>query len=315
MDITLYLVAFLLFCFAIFFLRKNSNKEKEIEREVGTVLKLFVYPIKACGSIDLTQGTINQYGFEYDRQWVLTKKRTDEMRFITQRQYPNLTLVKPSFHNNYLHLDAPGMKTFRLPLSDPKNGNRTKEVVGVWKDKVEGVDEGDDVAEWFTLYLNAKEPIRLMRYAGIRKTKTEYQKEDSNNVVSFVDRFSFLLINKKSVEALNEMIGVKNKYTEERYRPNIFVEANQAWEEDTWEKLKIGNSVLYVELGCDRCKVTTVEPHTGLFDENNQPLKTIKSKQNNPTVMGQLLTHTKNSIGTKIQVGMKIYSLKKIKKD
>jgi len=308
------MVAFLLlFCCVIYFIR---NKEDE-RRVIGSVQKLFVYPIKACSSIELTQATINLYGFEYDRQWVLTKERNDEKRFVTQREYPQLTLVKPSFHNNHLYLDAPGMNTFRLPLSGKNNENKRKEIVGVWKDKVEGIDEGDDIAEWFTRFLQPKQDdtLRLMRYAGSRKIKTKHQKEDSYNEVSFADRNPFLIVNQMSLDVLNQTIGGENKYTVARFRPNILVSANQAWEEDTWEKLRIGKSVFHVIKGCDRCKVTTVEPLTGQFDRNEEPLKTIKSKQNNPTIFGQLLTHTKSSVGTKIQVGMQVYLLKKIKED
>jgi len=28
---------------------------------------------------------------------------------------------------------------------------------------------------------------------------------------------------------------------------------------------------------CDRCKVPTIDPATGLFDENNEPTRTMKS--------------------------------------
>lgn len=61
---------------------------------------LFVYPIKSCAPVELESTPVLRTGLQYDRQFCFAQleKQPDKSykwKFITQRQFPKLALVKP----------------------------------------------------------------------------------------------------------------------------------------------------------------------------------------------------------------------------
>jgi hypothetical protein len=63
------------------------------------VTGLWVYPVKSCRGIALDEATLNAYGFEHDREWmVVTEQARDNMRsFVSLRQVPRMALIVPHF--------------------------------------------------------------------------------------------------------------------------------------------------------------------------------------------------------------------------
>ena len=61
-------------------------------------------------------------------------------------------------------------------------------------------------------------------------------------------------------------------------RPNIVVRGGKAFAEDTWGKVTIGDEQTLIECvkPCTRCKIPTVDPITGVMNEDNQPIKAMK---------------------------------------
>jgi len=283
---------------------------------VGIVKKLFVYPIKSCGGIEVPKAGISNSGFECDRRWVLANVKDGESRFVSQRKYPNMTKICLSFQSDHLHLDAPGMETFRLPLTGINiSGSPPPKSVGIWNDTVLGVDEGDEISAWFMKYLNPTEDLlRLMRIAGIRKLEKELRQSDSKNRITWVDKYPFLLTNERSLQAVGEMVG-DSSLVMKRFRPNIVVDAKEPWAEERWGTIQVGPAVLRVVEGCPRCKVPTIDPDTGNFDPKEEPTRTINEKPKNPTIFGQGMMHTTDSVGMEIKVGMEIQLLEKPKEE
>ena len=56
---------------------------------------------------------------------------------------------------------------------------------------------------------------------------------------------------------------------------------------------------------CSRCILTTVDPHTGIRDEQREPLATLMTyrKQENGTMFGQNLVNDGNGV---LEVGMPV---------
>ncbi|MEO1449996.1 MAG: MOSC domain-containing protein, partial [Bacteroidota bacterium] len=61
-----------------------------------------------------------------------------------------------------------------------------------------------------------------------------------------------------------------------RFRPNIVVRGDaDAWAEDQWRSIKIGNLTFRGTKPCARCQVVTINPDTA--EKGHEPLKTLAS--------------------------------------
>ena len=66
-----------------------------------------------------------------------------------------------------------------------------------------------------------------------------------------------------------------------RFRPNIVVEGCEAFDEDQWRNISIGDVEFETVKICSRCILTTIDPNTGTKDENGEPLKTLSQYRKN----------------------------------
>ncbi len=255
---------------------------------------LFIYPIKSCQGISLTKAQITPRGLTdyqqakiddqkvtlYDRQFMLVDKKGN---FITQRQYPQLAtvLIEIKENNLYLNIENNSISTFELI---PDN-SKTKVKVKVWRDQTIAIDQGDEVAKWFQEALKL-DICRLVKQSDehIRPINSRYSTQ-RNQPVSFADGYPFLLTNTASLEDLRQRLN--QKYTEEQvlcnmnlFRPNIVVETNEAFIEDTWKQIKIGNNEFAVVKPCTRCIITTTNQKTGQRNSLKEPLLTLSGFRN-----------------------------------
>ncbi len=64
-----------------------------------------------------------------------------------------------------------------------------------------------------------------------------------------------------------------------RFRPNFVVSGSQAFAEDSWKKIRIGETVFHLVKPCARCVLTTVDQSTG-EKKGKEPLKTLSTFRN-----------------------------------
>ncbi|HTU62703.1 MAG TPA: MOSC domain-containing protein, partial [Polyangiales bacterium] len=77
----------------------------------------------------------------------------------------------------------------------------------------------------------------------------------------------------------------------ERFRPTILISGSEAYAEDTWRKLRIGEVRFDVLKPCSRCVVTTIDPQTA--ERGTEPLATLAKyrKQGSNVNFGQNCVH------------------------
>jgi uncharacterized protein YcbX len=90
---------------------------------------------------------------------------------------------------------------------------------------------------------------------------------------AFTDGFPFLVIGEGSLRALNARLP--SPVPMDRFRPNLVVSGTQPFEEDEWDRVRIGGLELRVVKPCPRCVVTTVDQATGVRDPEGEPLRTL----------------------------------------
>jgi hypothetical protein len=98
------------------------------------VCALYIYPVKSCAGIQLTECQFDRLGFQHDRRFVVLNSETGNM--VSQREYPQMALITPKIDaaSNTLTLSFPGEKeVIELPLETKQGEKDTKEAkVTVW---------------------------------------------------------------------------------------------------------------------------------------------------------------------------------------
>ena len=226
---------------------------------------IYIYPIKSTRGIALSSATVGVRGLQDDRRYLVVDQNR---HFITGRKYPNLTQVTASPTANGWRLQTPGQQPLTIVAADP---GATGPVVHIWNSQCAAVDSGDAAAEWFSRLLVT--PVRLveMTDACLRLVNPDYGQPA--DIVSFADGYPLLLTTEASLTDLNRR--TPQSITMARFRPNLVISDCEAYAEDDWQQLEIGNVRFEVVKACQRCVFTTIDPDSGQRDADNEPLRTL----------------------------------------
>ncbi|XP_066474849.1 mitochondrial amidoxime reducing component 2-like isoform X2 [Tiliqua scincoides] len=208
--------------------------------------------------------------YQIIRCWTVIQ---EDGRMLSAKQEPRLLLVSVTCEEGYLILNAPEMKTLRIPVEQPQTNSVWNCRFGI---QAQGRDCGDEAAQWITTFLNS-EPYRLVHYESnmtTRKPRDFLPPFQPTDQVAYAEAAPILLISEASLEDLNSRLEKKVAIT--NFRPNIVVTGCGPFEEDTWSEILIGNVELNRRMSCPRCVITTIDPDTGIMTKK-EPLETLKS--------------------------------------
>lgn len=225
-----------------------------------------IYPIKSLKGITLSESTVEKRGLRHDRRWMLTDRGG---MFFTQREVPKMAAVTIAVDDGGLTASAEGVEAIRIPYK-PAHGSRQR--VTVWQSEVEGLVYNGIVSEWFSDVLGRACQLVLMPEDATRKVNPDFAVRPDGDVVSFADGYPFLLIGEGSLADLNSRLS--RPVPMNRFRPNLVISGSDAFAEDTWRKIKIGDTIFHVVKPCARCVTTTVDQARGEF-AGKEPLKTL----------------------------------------
>ncbi|MDB9311953.1 MOSC domain-containing protein [Spirulina sp. CS-785/01] len=240
--------------------------------------QISVYPIKSCRGVSLESAEVTLKGFKGDRELMIVDENGI---FITQRQYPQLALIEVERKGETVMLSSctgsPAAVTFPLIQTGEKVG------VEIWRDRTLAIDQGNTPAQWLQAFLQTSKNIRLMGQSPdhIRPIDPQYS-PSPQHPVSFADGYPFLLTNTASLAELNRRINANYNDTSQavpmnRFRPNLVMETEHPFIEDTWTQVKIGEVVFDVVKPCSRCIITTTDQKTAQRNELKEPLKTLST--------------------------------------
>jgi uncharacterized protein YcbX len=226
------------------------------------VSSLIYYPIKACRGFEVDSSRVERMGLEHDRHMMLV---TPEGKFLTQREVPRLALVTPKLTDGALELSAPDYDSIQLGIQT----SGTPWHVDIWKSKgVHAIDQGEEAAAWFSDWLGMA--VRLVHLAdGYRRLVNEPYVVNADDHTGFSDGYPILLTSEEGLQDLNSRL--ESPVPMNRFRPNIVVKGCRSFEEDTWNRIRIGDVELAVVKPCARCEVTTIDKET--LERNKEPLK------------------------------------------
>jgi uncharacterized protein YcbX len=249
------------------------------------IIGIFIHPIKSCQRIALKEAEVTPKGFVRDREFMLVDKN---YKFMSQRQYPQLAKIQVKLTDGNLILSINSVTIKPFILTPTLTGKLVE--VNIWRDQTMAIDQGDEVAQWFqtALQLGADQTCRLVKQSSEypRPVNPDYAVQPTDQV-SFADGYPLLLTNTASLHQLNQQIYANNyPYNLEipmvQFRPNLVVETNQPFIEDSWKWIQIGEIQFAVVKPCDRCTITTTNQNTGERDPFTEPLKTLSTFRRQP---------------------------------
>ncbi|WP_030023677.1 MOSC domain-containing protein [Streptomyces monomycini] len=229
------------------------------------------YPVKSVAGSGPGEAVVEPWGLAGDRRWMLVDS---ELRFISQRARPRLaTAAAAELPDGGVRLTAPDMPPLTVGVPEPG----ATVTVKVWVDKVEAVPASGAAAEWFSTYLGA--PVRLVHLdEPARRRPTDPAYARPGETVSFADGFPLHLTTTASLDALNALVAQGDHAQEgplpmNRFRPNVVVDGTAPWDEDAWQRIRIGEVVFRVVKPCGRCLMTITDQRTG--QRGKEPLRTL----------------------------------------
>jgi uncharacterized protein YcbX len=245
--------------------------------------ELIVYPIKSCAGLSVPEATLTRAGLAlgavHDREWMLVD--ADGM-FLTQREHPRMALVVPRIDGATLVLNAPGMP----PLALDADQANTRQVQ-VWDDSVPACDCGDAPAAWFSQALAT--PCRLVRFHPEAKRLASAKWTGGVEAPTrFADGYPLLAIGSASLADLNARLLAAGRAAlpMNRFRPNLVIDAIDAFEEDYVAAFQIGDAAIKPVKPCGRCPIPSVDQATGI--PGPDPLDILQTYRANPRMDGAI---------------------------
>ena len=232
------------------------------DRVHASVAQLFVYPVKSCAGVPLTQAELTETGFDLDRAWMVVDAAG---RFVTQRELPRMALVRPQIKTLEVVLRAPGMLALHLGINEVEKAARAQ----VWDDEVDCWDMGDVAGQWFSDFLQ-QPGLRLVRFdPEVQRLASRKWTGDVEAPVEFADGFPILVLSQAALDELNQRLHAAGQAPVgiERFRPNVVLAGLESHDEDRLSELSIqteqGEVQLRLVKPCPRCPMPNVDPATG----------------------------------------------------
>lgn len=264
------------------------------------ISEINIYPIKSLGGISLKESVVEEKGLQYDRRWMLVNEKG---MFFTQREFPKMAVLKVSLEDNGLKVVCEN-ESMKIPFEPDSNDKMN---VTVWGSKCKAVSYSKTINAWFSDALQMNCKLVLMPEDSRRKVNPFYAVRKFEDVVSFADGYPVLLIGENSLNDLNNRLF--DPIPMNRFRPNLVVKDSEAFAEDNWKKIQVGDAIFHLVKPCARCVMTTIDQKTGISD-GKEPLKTlstyrlVKSKGESKVNFGQNLIS--ENFGVSIKLGDKV---------
>ncbi|CAD5123406.1 DgyrCDS11757 [Dimorphilus gyrociliatus] len=267
--------------------RKPNNLEY-----VGRISSLNLYPVKSLQEVSILQANCTKKGLEYngffDRRWALIDKND---KLITLREIPKLCLISCKVSEQRIIFSTNEQEDLSIDLElYNERDNNSKISIDIWDDYVDVFDCGEKPSEWFSRYCN--QHIRLVysppgvtgRYLinSVNEDQFKHNIRDDDEAGTANDG-PYLLTTQESFQDVDRRVD--RSLNPSCFRSNIIINGTrEAFDEDNWDLIFIGDAKFKVWKLCGRCSITTVMLDTGVKDLKFEPLTTLRKYRIRPEI-------------------------------
>lgn len=207
---------------------------------------LYLYPIKGLPGILLEKAEVKQGGLANDRLFAIFD---GSGKMLTRRNIDGMADFEMGLYEDGVRVLS---KRLKREIGITFNLDGIEASVHVWNRVVAAKEVGLQPDLFFSEHFGKE--VRLM----CRGSETE--------VPGFHDNSPILIINSISVRELeiahNVSIDIR------RFRPNIVVSGDRAFEEQGWNAIRLGTIGTEMIKQCSRCVIVNQNPETTLADMN-----------------------------------------------
>jgi uncharacterized protein len=276
--------------YALYYLVQRG---KNAEPQGIVVSELNVYPIKSCAEHRVQTAVATELGFQGDRIAMVT----DAQGVCCTARNPlhaKLFKLTPTYNGTTQELLI-GVANRSILASIQVDTTKSQPFAKVKHNEAPGYLSLQDYGNAASAWLTKETGIDGARLTGIGPSykrsvlfnpaqgdpvPTISNNKNYNTPVSLADEAPFLLTNEKSLVDLNRRLKARNQAAVDmrRFRPNIVIKGSavQAWEEDSWKKIRIGERLeFFVWQRCGRCTMTTIDRDS--LDRCGEPLATLST--------------------------------------
>ncbi|ROW04502.1 hypothetical protein VMCG_05041 [Cytospora schulzeri] len=261
------------------------------------VTKIYVYPIKSLRPIALQQAKLDRQGVQYDRRFMLLKVHDDgHLEPIEVVRFPACALFEPEIVGDKIIVKyiipeeplfppTPEQKTtLEVPL-EPDTSGLDQVEVDLYNSKCMGYRMPEHYSSWFSSCLgfesllvyvgDSRRPIlgsmsphtQKQQKKGWLSSMANYvtgSNEEDPHKLTFTCVAAYLITSEASVNDVSSKLPPGEEMDMRKFRPNIVIDGEEAFDEDFWGEIEIGSGPRFVLTGnCGRCLSVNVDYKTG----------------------------------------------------
>ncbi len=231
-----------------------------------TLASIHIYPIKSLGGFEVSEAELTDRGLEHDRRWMLVDEHGV---FLSQREIAVMACLHTSpLLDGFKVADVRKGGHIMLPwILEEGETHR----VSVWSDQLKALIANDDINEWFSEALAQRVLLAYMPDKTKRRTDGRY----AEGLNSLSDGFPYLVVSQASLDDLNAKLAIDGATSVpmDRFRPNLVIAGGDAFQEDEWTEIFIGEVPFALVKPCARCVIVTTDQKTG--ERGKEPLRTL----------------------------------------
>jgi uncharacterized protein len=230
-----------------------------------------VYPLKSGAGRSVATATVEPLGVADDRRWMVADA---DGECVTARRDRALLRVTASPTAQGIRLAHPGHRD--LEVSTP---SAAAVEVTVHGRPVHGIPAGAQASRWLGEVLG-RDDVRLVHLGRPRPLNPA--RSQPGDATAFADAYPVTLASAVSLSRLQDWVTESAlergeepvELTMERFRPNLVIEEGlEAFAEDGWRSVCVGEVRFDVATCIDRCSMTTIDPTT--LESGHEPIRSL----------------------------------------
>ncbi|KAB0475792.1 hybrid-cluster NAD(P)-dependent oxidoreductase [Vibrio sp. IB15] len=239
----------------------QSPLDRKASEQAPSLSQINVFPVKSVGGIALSSAWVEKQGLTFDRRFMLALA---DGSMVTARKYPKMVKVSSSLLPDGLIFTYEDKEPLRLKYA---NFKMQEAPATVWKDSFTAYTTSDEADDWFSDVLGVR--VELL-FSGEQSNRV---REKLGHNVSFADGYPMLIISQASLDELNRRSP--ETHSMDQFRTNFVVSNTEAFAEDGWKRIRIGEVEFEAVKPCERCILTTVDVSSGELRATKEPLNTF----------------------------------------